>query len=83
MASHRVGQHKQDSSHSTSMPAYSVTGGNIVTPVEAFSKGITSGMPSLTARGYNKEYGSDTFPIKGGSSKKSNPLGAFGLGGKD
>lgn len=83
MAARHVGNSKGDSSHATSMPAYSITPGNIVTPVEAFSRGITSGGPMPTPRGYNKETGEKNFPIRGGSAKKSNPLGAFGLGGKD
>lgn len=83
MAGRRRGPSKGDDSLSGLMPAYSVTPGNILTPVEAFSTGITSGGPSPSARGYNKETGTATFPIKGGAPKKTHPLGAFGLGGND
>lgn len=83
MAGHHRSKGKGDDSLSGLMPAYSITPGNILTPVEAFSTGITSGGPSPSARGYNKAPGDSTFPIKGGAPKRNNPLGAFGLGGKD
>lgn len=82
MASHHVGAHKGDHAGRKSEPAFSVTAGNIMTPVDAFSKGITSGGPFPGPRGYNKSPGEETFPTRSGASKKSNPLGAFGLGGK-
>ena len=78
----RVGGHKDDSLGGL-MPAFVVTAGNIMSPVEAFQGGITSNFPSPSARGYNKAPGDATFPLKSGTGAKTNPLKAFGMGGKD
>jgi hypothetical protein len=84
MAGHHRGAAPKNGGLESLMPPFSVTSGNIVTPVEAFSTGVTSGGPSPSARGYNKAPGESTFPIKGTVKARSNPLSAFGLsGGKD
>jgi hypothetical protein len=80
---HRAGsKHTAERMEGLQKP-YIKTAGNILTPVQAFENGVGANPPAPTARGYTKEPGSDPFPSGGDTKQRHNPLGAFGLGGKD
>jgi hypothetical protein len=58
------------------------TEGNILTPVQGFENGLSGDFRAPTVRGYNKAPGDDPFPMVSANKQRSNPLSAFGLGGK-
>ncbi len=85
MAGHREGPRSRGGSSTIGelQEPYIKTAGNIMSAVQGFENGITGTPPFPTARGFNKEPGSDTFPTGDGAKDKTRPLGAFGLGGRD